>query len=489
MAVIFYVVLLVFIAVYFWLKYPLSLLSHIPGPNPSLLFGNYKDLVVNYYKTQLKWSEQYGPILKYYFGRRGVVLVNSPELVYEVTQTQFDNFMNRRPASFNNKGIFTAVDEDWRYLRRTISPTFNTIHLKVMLGMIDNSVDSLMKKLHKCAESGEVVNIHHLFARMTLEVIGETAFGTDISQQEYDSEGNEFSVVANKIFRASPAPYHTTQLVRSILYELTPLITKLFIKYPPKKLRDLVDSFNKLREMSLRIVNERRKGAERKGDFIDLLIEAQDSETGNKLTDEEILGTCNIFLVAGYHTTAVTLAFLTYCVASHPSVEGKLVNEIINNFGKDRVSSNFDDLKKLDYTTQVINETLRLYPAVGMHSRISKQNTQLAGYHIPAGTEVVIPTWALARNKSTWGKDAEEFRPERYADKLPHACSATPFSFGPRNCVGMRFALMELKLTVAKVFQQFHFELAPNQVPIEIDSRASTLQPKNGVNVRVFKRK
>eukprot|EP01113_Clastostelium_recurvatum_P031331 TRINITY_DN3900_c0_g2_i2.p1 TRINITY_DN3900_c0_g2~~TRINITY_DN3900_c0_g2_i2.p1 ORF type:complete len:497 (-),score=97.90 TRINITY_DN3900_c0_g2_i2:119-1609(-) len=480
------------VGVYVWLVKDRSKYAHIPGPPPpSLLLGNYKQLTKDFHKVHQDWTKQYGPVLKFFYGRRPVVLVSSPAAVYEVTQGQFDNFVNRRfPKSHENPSVFTAHDDQWRYLRRSISPTFNALHMKKMMEMMNASVDLLMLKLDKIAKTGEVVNIHEIFARMTLAVIGETAFDMKVSQDEIDddSESSVLNVAVRAIFENLPNPYNVAELAMSMFPGLVRIVRPIIFKRPPPVLRAMLKASENLRSHTKKIIEERR--AEKttgKGDFVELLLDAQDKETGRKLTDQEVINTCSVFLIAGYETTSTTLGYIAYLLGSHPHVEEKMVKEMMDTFD-DHVPTTLDEMKKLTYMDHVINEALRIYPPVAIYSRVAKKDTQLEGFHIPAGTEVAIPNWAMSRDPSIWGKNAEEFDPDRFSRPLPHACAMTPFSYGPRNCVGMRFALMETKLALARVFSWFHFELAPGQVPLEVQNAGPVMRPKNGVRVTVVRR-
>ncbi|XP_037054366.1 cytochrome P450 3A9-like isoform X3 [Peromyscus leucopus] len=174
------------------------------------------------------------------------------------------------------------------------------------------------------------------------------------------------------------------------------------------------------------------------------------------LSDLEILAQSITFFFAGYETTSTTLTFITYLLATHPNVQEKLQHEI-DAVLPNKAPATYETLLEMEYLDMVVNETMRLYPVATRVNRLSKKDAEINGVLISKGTVVVIPVFVLHRDPKYW-PDPEEFRPERFSkenkDRI-NPYTYLPFGYGPRNCIGMRFALINMKLAIVKILQNF----------------------------------
>nr|XP_042123941.1 cytochrome P450 3A19-like [Peromyscus maniculatus bairdii] len=174
------------------------------------------------------------------------------------------------------------------------------------------------------------------------------------------------------------------------------------------------------------------------------------------LSDLEILAQSITFIFAGYDTTSTALSFIAYLLAIHPNVQKKLQQEI-DAVLPNKVPATYEALVEMEYLDMVVNETMRLYPVIGRINRLSKEDAEINGVFIPKGTVVVIPIFVLHQNPKYW-PDPEEFHPERFSkenkDRI-NPYTYMPFGYGPRQCIGMRFALINLKLAIVKILQNF----------------------------------
>ncbi|KAG9279953.1 cytochrome P450 3A40-like isoform X1, partial [Astyanax mexicanus] len=185
--------------------------------------------------------------------------------------------------------------------------------------------------------------------------------------------------------------------------------------------------------------------------------------------DQEILSQSFIFMVGGYDTTSTTLTFLLYNLATNPDCLNKLVEEIDKTFPHDAPVT-YDALMKLEYLEMVINESMRLFPTAPRLERVCRKTVELNGITIPKDTLVAIPAYVLHRDPQLW-ESPEEFRPERFSpENNINPYLFMPFGLGPRNCVGMRFALMIMKLVVVKLLQNFNVETCKETQVRKLDS-------------------
>ncbi|CAL8325642.1 unnamed protein product [Merluccius merluccius] len=222
-------------------------------------------------------------------------------------------------------------------------------------------------------------------------------------------------------------------------------------------------------------------------DFMQLMVDSQTTEEDNKdgtsqkgLSDHEVLSQAMIFIFAGYETSSSTLCFLAYNLATNPEVQIALQNEIDETF-ENKSRPTYEVLMQMEYLDMVINESQRLYPLGSRLERIAKASVEVNGVTIPKGTAIVVPVYTLHRDPALW-PEPEVFRPERFSkenrDNIdPY--SFMPFGVGPRNCVGMRFALMMMKLCVVEILQNFSFvtckETEEETMNVEALSRAELL--------------
>jgi cytochrome P450 len=192
-----------------------------------------------------------------------------------------------------------------------------------------------------------------------------------------------------------------------------------------------------------------------------MLLDARYEDTGKGMNDQQLIDEAAILFIAGHETSANSLAWTLYLLAQHPEVLHKLKAEL-TAVAPNRVPS-FNDLRQLTYLTQVINESMRLYPPAWITDRVALNDDELNGIPIPKGTVISIFIYGLHHQKKRW-QDPEAFRPERFRpeiSKTKHAFSFMPFGGGPRLCIGNNFAMMEMQLTLAAVLRRFNLRLPP----------------------------
>ncbi|XP_028640278.1 cytochrome P450 3A13-like, partial [Grammomys surdaster] len=227
-------------------------------------------------------------------------------------------------------------------------------------------------------------------------------------------------------------------------------------------------------------------------DFLQLMINSQNSkikESHKALSDVEIVAQSINFIFAGYETTSSALSFASYLLAIHPDVQKKLQDEIDATLSN-KVPATYDTLLQMEYLDMVVNETLRLYPIAGRLERVCKTDVEINGVFIPKGTVVMVPTFALHKDPKYW-PEPEEFRPERFSKKNQDSINPyvyLPFGNGPRNCIGMRLALINMKVALVRVLQNFSFQpCKETQIPLKL-CKHGLLQPENPILLKVVSR-
>jgi cytochrome P450 len=232
---------------------------------------------------------------------------------------------------------------------------------------------------------------------------------------------------------------------------------------------------------------EKRAGAAPK-DLLDRLIAATDSETGFRMTDEEVRDEVIIVFLAGHETSALAATYVWYLLSLHPEVEAKLHADLEAVLGG-RVPT-YDDLEKLTYTRMVIEEAMRLYPpAPALSGRVAREQDEVCGRLIAKGTEIAILPWVVHRHRALWS-DPDRFDPERFSREQSAArprFAYLPFGGGPRICIGAQLALTEVSLLVATMAQRFRLKLVPRQDIVLL--HRITLRPRDGIRMLLERRR
>ncbi|KAJ7375374.1 Thromboxane-A synthase [Desmophyllum pertusum] len=454
---------------------------NVPGPKPVPFLGNFLEArkYNGLHLMYLDYVKKYGKVFAICLGGRPSLVVADPELLKQIMIKDFSNFRNRfqirKLPHPLNKNIFNAKDT-WKRIRNTLTPTFSAGKMKLMVPLIEKSCDTLMEKLDKIADSDESVDMLDWFSKLTLEVILSTAFGVDANIQM--GENTDMLEKAKALFRI---PRIVRQIARlpfgSSLFRLVSSLRG----NQPGYFVGLVKEIIKTR---------RQQGLTGRKDLLHLMMVANDETTVegvSRLADDEIVAQSVIFLLAGYETSSNTLAFTLYYLAVNPDVQDKLRTEIKEALESNTDTPLYEVAQNIEYLDCVIKESQRLCPPATGPSRECSEDYDLNGIHIPAGTEIVIPIYALHHDADAW-EDSEKFDPERFrgpAKDIRHAFQFLPFGAGPRNCIGMRFALMEIKITLARILMKYKFVQSPEtQVPL-VTHLGLTLSARDGVSVRV----
>lgn len=222
--------------------------------------------------------------------------------------------------------------------------------------------------------------------------------------------------------------------------------------------------------------------------LLDLLLQSKCDD--QPLTEEEIREEVDTFMFAGHDTTTNGSASTIYQLSRHPDIHARVYEEIRSIFGDDPTAKlTYSKLQELKYTEMVIKETMRLMPPVPIIGRSLVEPTLINGVVVPAGTNITIPVYALHREADVFPEpnefDPERFSPENSEHRNPYAY--IPFSAGPRNCIGLRYAMLEIKAFIVKIL--LNFKLLPNTDDWEMKIWSAFVLEMNGVHLRLESRK
>ncbi|KAG8449139.1 hypothetical protein GDO86_015987 [Hymenochirus boettgeri] len=455
--------------------------DYIPGPpRDSFLFGHsptFIRLIKNntlIYEQFLDWEQRYGPFIRFNELHKVRIVILSPEAVKELLMSpkytkdkDYDNVAHLFGERFMGNGLVTDRDYDhWHKQRRIMDPAFSRTFLVGLMGTFNEKAEELMEKLAFKADGKHKMKMHDLLSRVTLDVIGKVAFGMEINSLHDDQ---------------TPFPRAISLVMSGTVASRDP-----FLKYSLGKrawIRDVQASAKLLRQTGKECI-ERRKKQVQNGEEIpmDILTQILKGAALEDCDPELLVDNFVTFFIAGHETTANQMSFVVMELARNPEILEKVQTEIDDVIGSKR-DIEYEDLSKLHYLSQVLKESLRLYPPAPGTSRALKEEIVIEGVKIPPNITLVFNSYVMGRMEKYYS-DPLTFNPERFSPDAPKPFyTYFPFSLGPRSCIGQIFSQMEAKVVMAKLLQRYEFELAEGQSFKILDT--GTLRPMDGVICRL----
>ncbi|CAF1078540.1 unnamed protein product [Adineta ricciae] len=437
-------------------------------PLPSIFLGHLPILwSVKSHAEQLRqWTQQYGSVYGLFEGIRPMYVTSDVAFIEEIFVKQFHRFPIRRLTLLNRSighklsNVFSAgLLSIWRRQRRILTPTFTGAKMRRLLPTVDTCVNLFMDKLNT-VPSGSIFNIYELYKRLTMDVICRCAFGIDTDVQNDMENQNIYMKKVAEMFAKNheltllPRMYRVTSHtvfggICVLLFKLKRLITT-----NESKLQANVWLLEHMNEFVQQRFNK-TETHKPTSDLLQLMMNAVHSDK-DMLTPTELLSNVFVVLAAGFETTSTALAYCTYCLALHQDIQEKLYQELVEHWCPDETNTYDIISSKLTFMDLFVREVLRMYPPVPqVVHRQCTENTHVAGHDIRKGTLIQIDVLSVHYDQELWGPEpVNEFHPERHLQKR-HPLAFLPFGAGPRTCIGMRFALMEVKLCLAQLISTY----------------------------------
>jgi enediyne biosynthesis protein E7 len=413
-----------------------------PGPRGYPLLGSLPHVGRDRLGLMVSAVQEYGDAVRLRMGPKTLYLFNHPDHAKHVLSENFANYHKGLGLAHARRalgdGLLTSEGDLWRRQRRAVQPAFTRERVAAAATVIADEADRMLARWR--AAPATTINLVTEMTQLTLGVLGKSLLNADLSAA--GDIGPAFEAVQDQ------AMFEMVTL--NAVPPWLPLPRQLRFRRARRELDHLVST----------LVTEHGSRADHTADdLLSRLIDSLPPQSGaqgrRQLRDELVT-----LLLAGHETTASTLGWTWYLVSQHPEVSSRLHAEALEVLG-DRLPT-YADLARLTYTTQVVEEAIRLYPPVWMLSRRAVAADEIGGYPIPAGADVLICPYTVHRNPRFWHAP-ETFDPERFRPDIATArprYAYIPFGAGPRFCVGSNLGLLEAVLVVAMMAREFRLTLA-----------------------------
>ncbi|KAK9716804.1 Cytochrome P450 [Popillia japonica] len=466
------VLLLIFVYLKSWIRCVILALK-LKGPKPLPILGNV--LLIGDFSSLTRVSDlsykTYGKVFRAWISVIPAVFVLDPkdiQIILGSSRHTDKSFVYSLMHNFIGRGLISNSGYKWRLHRRLIQPYFNINILDLYTTTFWQSSSRQIKQL----ETSREVNINNFVNSCVLDILHETILG----------------IGSNETTLKAESPYRKGEITASIRIQKPWFLLDHVYKFTALAESELKQR-SKLYEFTKKILNLKRdsgKSSEQSVNLMQYFMEIAENNT--KFDDDSIINELCTFMLAGQDSVAAAVSFTLYNLAAHQSIQEKAYIELYGIFKNSDRPTDVKDLQNMKYIEQCIKETMRLYPSVPIISRKLSEDIVLGKHTLPAGCNVFISPYTTHRLEQYY-ENPHQFNPDRFStenlDKL-HPYAYLPFSAGPRNCIGYKFALIEIKMIVSTLLRRFHLSLCSNK-PINLAFRI-TLRASGGIWLKLSPR-
>ncbi len=445
----------------------MTTLKQVPQAKGHFFIGNLLQFKKNTLQAFCHWQQQYGDIVDFKLARQKFYLCSHPDFVEQGLIKQSENFIKlyepNKPTGLSlllGQGLLTSKGYLWRRQRRLMQPVFQRSNLALMLPQMQTAGENMLQRWQQLPADTEL-NLNAEMTELTMEVITQTMFSTSVK---------------DKVKQISDAL--DTGLRHAAKTLTNPLMLPLFIPTPANR------KFIRAKRLLLQVINEmieqRRSHPGLNQDLLEMLINAEDSGSGEQMNNRQISDEVITIFTAGHETTATLLTWTLYYLSKNLEVVAKLRTELQQQLGNN--IPNAESLQKLEYGRAVINETMRIRPPAGFIIRRVKQECSVNNYAMEAGSLAIFNIFGIHHHNKIW-QSPEQFSPERFLTTEKRRFAFMPFGSGERICIGNHFAMLESQLLLSMIIQRFDIKLL-QQGEVEMDM-AVTIRPKGGIPIKI----
>ena len=435
------------------------------------LLGSLPSLIKDPFGFIKTSREKYGDIYTLDLGLTKVIVLNNPKHGKYILQDNVANYPKgggfwKAIRDMLGNGLIVSEGEFWLKQRRLMQSEFHRQRIAGLSNLMIEAIDQVYSQWEK-EELGKTFEITDGFNHVTMNVILNALFGSALTPEQMSEAGEEMSICLDCMLQGT---------ITNPLPDWMPLPGKA-------KFKRAFASFSSKVQY---IIDQCREGKAGENHLLSMLLNVVDEESGEGMTDKQLLDEISILFIAGYETTSIALSWTVHFLLECPEVLAKLQTEIDEVLGKRKPS--VEDFARLRYTRMVFHEVLRIRPPSYWLPRTALKDDEIDGYKIPAGTHMVSLTYAYHHHPDYWPEpekfEPERFSPERSKDRARY--SFLPFGLGQRLCIGKDFALVEGQLALAMLIQRFEMKDASGRKIVP--QLATTLRPKKGIQVQLKKR-
>ncbi|EAT35330.1 AAEL012492-PA [Aedes aegypti] len=416
-----------------------------------------------------------------------VLLAVDPDLVKQILVKDFNSFHDRG-MYFNERDdplashMFSVEGERWRFLRNKLSPTFSSGKIKYMFLTVREIGLEFLASFEPFMERKEPVEIGIQAQKFTCDVIGSCAFG--LSCNALKDESTELLDIADRVF--NPKPLEMMYMLLLICFRKWAV--KLRLKQTPADIERFFVN------MVRKTVEHREKNNISRPDFLQLLMQLKNKGTLEESKEDsketismnDVIAQAFLFFFGGFETSSKALSFALFELALNPELQEKARDEVLRTLDKHDGLLTYEALKDMTYVEQIVHESLRKYAPIGNVIRKANEPYQIHSPDIilEKGTMVMIPVHSIHHDPEIY-PDPSRFDPDRFtpeAISARHSHSFLPFGDGPRNCIGMRFALLEVKFGIAQLLSRLRFTVnEKTQLPLRYDPKTNVASALGGL--------
>lgn len=424
-------------------------MKKLPLVSRSHVFKNRKAILNNPLPFHHDNFNRLGDIFQVEVGfRKRIVFTRHAQFIKKVLQTEQKKYQKSSLqtvdlAKYIGNGLLTSNGEHWRTHRRMVQPAFHKKKLQGLLGIMHKAIKNELSRIRP----SELQDAYPLMGDLAFQVVATSLFSRDDIQKQMNDLKEITEANQRMLIKEMRQPY------LNWWYRLSGKIkTHLGLS---KKARTILDG----------IINERVAEDSDKDDLLDMLLKVR-YEDGSTMPQKQLIDEVLILFAAGHETTANALGFILHLLAKHPEKQEKAYQEVAQlDWEQD---FEMEQLRKLSYVKQCVEEGMRMYPPAYYIDRESIEEDTIDGFTIPKNTMLLLAIYELHRDGRFW-EAPEEFMPERFdaSQKKDFSDYYFPFGGGPRMCVGNNFAMQEMILTVAEILQKYRLE--PDVQDIQIN--------------------
>lgn len=407
-------------------------------------------------------------------GKSKRMLTKDPEVINHILQKNHKNYVKSKIVTdilskYAGKGILTTNGDYWLKQRRLIQPGFHKRKIESLLtdmnAVIVELVDDITEKINQGQDQFDILDE---MTKMTLRIVSKALFSSTISEDQIKILKDGVQALQDITMKEAQNPFLSSWRKLS--------------GYQKKS----EDHLARIYELITTYITKRRADPNPPSDLMSMLLDARYEGTDTGMDNQQILDEILIIFVAGFETTTNALTFCLYLLSKHPTERSKLQAEL-NNI---KLSANptIQDVMMMKYTSQVISESMRLYPPAWFMDRVAIEDDLIGEEKVCAGEIIALYTYGMHRSTEYW-TDPDSFKPDRFSDDNKSKIvtnSFIPFGKGPRLCIGSQFAQMEMNLVLYHFIKRFNFALVEPYV-LDLETKI-TIRPKHGMPLKLRNR-